>query len=86
MDIVTHPQLLECIPDAAELSADVLVVVEPGTPLGFANVRDARSQVLELEGRRRSKLLNQLNGQVGALDGRETLPSGTASSNIVEDL
>ena len=37
----------------------MLVLVEPGTPLGFQVVAAARSQVLTTEARKRAKLLRQ---------------------------
>lgn len=38
--------VLPCTPlHAAEMTSDVLVIIEPGTPAGFHHVREARSQV-----------------------------------------
>lgn len=46
---------------AAGLTSDMLVLIEPGTPAGFANIIEARSSVLDYEGRRATKLQKRIN-------------------------
>lgn len=48
----------------------MLVLIEPGTPAGFANILEARSGVLDYEGRRVHKLQKRL----------DALDSSTSSS------
>jgi ribosomal protein RSM22 (predicted rRNA methylase) len=38
----------------------MLVLIEPGTPTGFANIHEARSSILDYEGRRQLKLQGRL--------------------------
>jgi hypothetical protein len=42
------------------VTSNMLVLIEPGTPAGFANVLEARTGILEYEGRRVEKLQRRL--------------------------
>lgn len=44
----------------AGVTSGMLVLIEPGTPAGFANIQEARSSVLDYEGRRVQKLQKRL--------------------------
>ena len=42
----------------------MLILVEPGTPLGSANIQEARSQILSREQRRAGKINKRMEQQV----------------------
>jgi ribosomal protein RSM22 (predicted rRNA methylase) len=39
----------------------MLILIEPGTPAGFANIIEARSSILDYEGRRAAKLQKRIS-------------------------
>jgi hypothetical protein len=56
------------------VTSNMLVLIEPGTPAGFANILEARTGILEYEGRRVEKLQSRLT------DADTTSSSSSSSS------
>lgn len=70
-----YPDLCVCVVCAAVgVTSDMLVLIEPGTPNGFSDILEARSSILEYEGRRAAKLQKRL-AAAAAAD-----PDGSGSS------
>eukprot|EP00798_Chlamydomonas_sp_ICE-L_P011068 gene11068-18675_t len=64
-----------------DMTGGILVIVEPGTPGGFANVRDAREQILGQESRRRDRELNRSSLNMDS-SGNSTA-SSTAGAHVL---
>lgn len=67
----------------AEVAGDVLVLIEPGTPNGSANILEARAHILELEHKKLHKLNARIDGSadvVRELHGNSTKLSASKSS------
>ncbi|KAG1656116.1 hypothetical protein FOA52_010298 [Chlamydomonas sp. UWO 241] len=55
-----------------DMTGDVLVIIEPGTPAGFAHIKAARAQILAVEQKRRK---TALGGGGDGGDGGEGMPA-----------
>lgn len=65
-----------CVVLTAGLTSGILVLVEPGTPAGAANIQEARSAILQHEARKAAKVQRKLTGL------QETLGSSTAAEAV----
>jgi ribosomal protein RSM22 (predicted rRNA methylase) len=75
-----HTQL--CTPVfAAGLTSDMLVLIEPGTPAGFANIIEARSSILDYEGRRAAKLHKRIDTASHPAPSADDQPVSSSSSS-----
>jgi ribosomal protein RSM22 (predicted rRNA methylase) len=63
----------------AGVTNDMLVIIEPGTPSGFSNVLEARTSILDHEGRRAAKLQKRL--AAAANDEPATQHSGSSGGD-----
>ncbi|GBF95535.1 hypothetical protein Rsub_08516 [Raphidocelis subcapitata] len=61
------------------LTGDTLVLVEPGTPSGFANVADARAALLTSEARKAAKVARRAAAAAAALGGGAALDQNLAA-------
>lgn len=66
----------------AGVTNDMLVLIEPGTPAGFSNILEARSGILDYEGRRAAKLQKRLST---ATDNTEASTTSSSSSSSRTD-
>lgn len=70
---------------AAGLTSDMLVLIEPGTPAGFANIIEARSSILDYEGRRSAKLHKRIDTALHPAPTVDHLDDQPASSSRAGD-
>jgi len=66
----------------AGLTGDLLVLIEPGTPAGFANILEARSGILQYEGRRTDKLQRRLAAASSNGSGSSSSSSQCSDPNL----
>eukprot|EP00878_Enallax_costatus_P023333 GHUV01024808.1.p1 GENE.GHUV01024808.1~~GHUV01024808.1.p1 ORF type:complete len:457 (+),score=150.86 GHUV01024808.1:372-1742(+) len=67
-----------CVAFLSGLTSGILVLVEPGTPAGAANIQEARAAILQHEARRAAKVQHKLAELPGATDSS----GATAASNL----
>ncbi|CAM6090184.1 unnamed protein product [Calypogeia fissa] len=70
-ELPTKEDRISAVRQLWSFTSDILVLIEPGTPQGSANVREVRSHILQME---KKKLRRQTRGPQMSKDGKPVIP------------